>query len=97
MDGQPIHAEEVDERIRIDLHDLALAQYRLRAERLDDLVRARRAVAASAAKEGGRERVEVLLTAPDPPRLDVPIRCARLRGAGQDWIKWRAGAVVTRV
>ena len=71
----------MDAPLRIEFHDLAQARYRLRAERLDSLIEERLKARSPAEQEESGERVEILLTPPDPPRLEIPLHGARMRGA----------------
>ncbi|MDG2335085.1 MAG: thioredoxin domain-containing protein [Myxococcota bacterium] len=75
VEGRPIRAAEVDAGLAIALHDLDLARYRLRQERLLEIVEGRRGPRAMEA--------EILLEAPAAPRLALPLEGARMRGAEQ--------------
>ncbi len=81
VDGRVIRSRDVDRGLAIALHDVALARYRLRQERLRGLIARRLRVGGERAEDGARERVEILLRPPPPPRIEVPIKGARLRGA----------------
>jgi len=76
-----IRSRDVDRGLAIALHDVDLARYRLRQERLRGLIARRLRVGGERAEDGARERVEILLRPPPPPRIEVPIKGARLRGA----------------
>ena len=62
------------------MHDLALARYRLRAKRLKELIARRLQHEEEASHAEPGERVEILLAAPKPPRFEIPISGARIRG-----------------
>jgi len=76
VEGRPIRAHEVDAGLAISLHDLALARYRLREQRLREIVERRRSVGEPAS---AREP-EILLEPPPAPRLSLPLAGARMRG-----------------
>ena len=80
VDDQPIGAAEVDASLQIELHDLALARYRLRAKRLDTLIAEQLKAGRPPMKRELRERVEILLEPPEPPRLEIPVQGAPIRG-----------------
>lgn len=78
VDGEAIRADELDAPLRIELYELDSVAYALRAKRLDALIAAREA-----------DRVERRLTPPVPPRFEIDVAGAPLRG--------RADAPVTIV
>ncbi|WP_428820728.1 thioredoxin domain-containing protein [Microbulbifer sp. MCCC 1A16149] len=72
-----ITLREVDQKIRLERHDLALAEYQLRFNTLKSMVEAQRP---SQASGGDAPTVEWLLPHPQPPRLDIDSGDRRLRG-----------------
>ena len=81
VDDRPISPRDVDEGLQIELHDIALARYRLRAQRLEHLVRQDLAKYPDAKISDNTDRVQILLEPPLPPRLKIPTAGARLKGA----------------
>ena len=79
VDGVAIHASELDAPLRLALHDLDRARYELRRKQLRELIATRLGRDSRADAEAAR--VEVLLEPPEPPRLEVDVRGARLRGS----------------
>lgn len=85
VDDVSIPASVVDFPLRLDLYDLEYAQYQMRRDRLEMLIRER---LGSNADPGSRDpdsnrwkqRVEILLTAPTPPRLEIPYTDGPTRG-----------------
>lgn len=63
-----ITAAELDEALKLELHDLALAEYELRLGKLSELLRQ------------GKGAVEVYLPAPQPPRIELPENIRTPRG-----------------
>jgi protein-disulfide isomerase/sulfur carrier protein ThiS len=76
IDGDSIRDPELDASLRIDLYELDAARYRLRAKRLDTLIEAR--VGKAAAHD--EKRVERRMVAPQPPRLEIDVSGAPVRG-----------------
>jgi protein-disulfide isomerase len=72
VDGKPIPASTVDAPLRLHLHDLDLAKFRAREERLHLLIENRLGSNVRPASATWNERVEINLTAPPPPRLEIP-------------------------
>lgn len=68
---------EVDQKIRLERHDLALAEYQLRFDTLKSMVEAKLPPADSTE---ARPAVDWLLTYPSPPRLDIDAGGRALRG-----------------
>jgi len=83
--GKPIAAEELDAPLRMRLHDLAESRYRLRRDRLHQVVAERLAAqgvegdAIADAVAGGD--VVIHLEPPQPPRLEIDSTSAPRRGA----------------
>ena len=72
-----ITLQEVDQKIRLERHDLALAEYQLRFNTLKSMVDARRPSSSSAAEAPA---VDWLLPHPQPPRLSIDTGGRPLRG-----------------
>ena len=72
-----ITLQQVDQKIRLERHDLALAEYQLRFNALKSIVNAKRPAPTST---GQAPNVEWLLPHPQPPRLDIDSNGRPLRG-----------------
>ena len=68
---------EVDQQIRLERHDLALAEYQLRFNTLKSMVDAELTASATTGKQPA---VDWLLPHPSPPRLDIDTAERPLRG-----------------
>jgi len=80
VDGRAVRAKEVDAGLALKLYDLALAEYRLRASSLDEVIARRLRLNDAAAESPIHERVEILWKPPLAPRLEIPLTGARIRG-----------------
>ncbi|WP_245720716.1 thioredoxin domain-containing protein [Microbulbifer yueqingensis] len=70
---RPITMAEVDHGIRLERHDLAEAEFRLRSGQLRKLIDSNNA-------SGAADGVEWLLEPPAPPRMEIPVQGRDLRG-----------------
>ncbi len=80
VDGTPIPASTVDAPLRLDLHDLDLAKFRAREDRLRLLIANRLGSNVRPDSATWNERVEINLTAPPSPRLEIPDGAGAMRG-----------------
>ncbi|KUJ83702.1 MULTISPECIES: thioredoxin domain-containing protein [Microbulbifer] len=71
---------EVDQKIRLERHDLAIAEYELRFNTLKSLVEKQLLSAREAGNGGDKPTVDWLLPYPQPPRLTISTSERRLRG-----------------
>jgi protein-disulfide isomerase len=73
VDGDPIDDVTVDGPLRLGIYDLRMAQFRLRQQRLDELISERLGPGVPQGSDTWNERVESFLVAPSPPRLQIPL------------------------
>jgi type II secretion system protein C len=74
VNDQPITARELDAALRLNLFDLDQARYEIRARHLEQLVAERSKLSPEDI------RVEIMLRAPEPPRIEVAVDEGRIRG-----------------
>ena len=72
---------ELDAPLRLELHDLALASYRLRRDRLNELVAERFGILVETAAAQNATDLQIHLRAPLAPRIDLPDGATALIGA----------------
>ena len=73
VDTDPIDDVAVDGPLRLEFHDLSMARFRMRQQRLDELISARLGPDVARGSDAWKERVESFLVAPRPPRLEIPL------------------------
>jgi protein-disulfide isomerase len=80
VDGVPISAEQVETSLRLELHDLELARHRALIRQLRRLVAQHLGEEVSPGSAEWRERVEIRLEPPSPPRIEIPDGEGPVRG-----------------